>query len=88
MSPKEKAKAGLRLLKEAVLELVGNHPNGITPNEVREELELFSPNRNGDHKDALLWGIENMLAVERLAETRMVDGRNRIFLIGKTATQS
>ena len=25
--------------------------------EVREELELFSPNKNGDHKDALLWGI-------------------------------
>ena len=88
MDPKEKAKAGLWLLKEAVLELVGNHPDGITPNEVREELGLFSPNKNGDHKDALLWGIQNVLEVEGLAETRKVDDRNRIFLACNTAVQS
>ena len=61
---------------------------GSLDDEVREELELFSPNKNGDHKDALLWGIENMLAVDGLTETRMVDKRNRIFLVGKAAVQS
>ena len=88
MDPKEKSKAGLCLLEAAVLELVGNHPDGITPNDVRSELGLFSPNKNGDYKAVLLWGIENMLAVEGLTETRMVAGRNRIFLIDKTATQN
>jgi hypothetical protein len=79
MTAREKAKAGVWLLKQAVLELVKQRP-GITPNEVRDELDLYSPNPNGDHKDTLLWGIENLLAVEGLMETRKADGRNRLFL--------
>jgi hypothetical protein len=87
MDAKEKAKAGVWLLKQAVLEVVGANP-GVTPNEVREELELFSPNINGDHKDTLLWGIANILAVEGLAEIRKEDGRNRMFLVERQSLES
>lgn len=87
MTAKEKAKAGVWLLKQAVLELVKQRP-GITPNEIREELDLRSPNLQGDYGDTLLWGIGNLLEVERLAETKKVDGRNRLFPAGQSATPS
>jgi len=66
MNAKEQAKAGLWLLKQAGLEFVKEHP-GLTPNEVRDALDLYSPNTNGDHKDTLLWDIENLLAAERVS---------------------
>jgi predicted transcriptional regulator len=82
MNAREKAKAGLWLLKQAVLEYVTEHP-GITPKEVREALDLNSPNPSGDFKHHLLWGIDNILKVEELIETKKVDGRNRLSPVHK-----
>jgi hypothetical protein len=78
MNANEKAKAGLWLLKQAVFEFVKEHP-GVTSTEVQDALDLCSPNPNGDRKDALLWGIENILRVEGLIEMNKSDGRNRLF---------
>lgn len=63
MTAQEKAKAGVWLLKEAVVEFIREHPEGITPAEVRDKLELNSPDKGG-HKDNLLWGIHNLLNLE------------------------
>jgi hypothetical protein len=82
MTANEKAKAGVWLLKQAVLELVRQRP-GITPNEGREALDLNSPNPSGDYKDTLLWGIGNLLEVEGLMETRKQEGRNHLFPVGQ-----
>jgi hypothetical protein len=63
MSAEEKAKAGIWLLKEAVLEFVKDHP-GATSREVKDALSLASPNEKDEREDQLLWGIDNMLMVE------------------------
>jgi hypothetical protein len=82
VSAKEKAKEGKRLLKQAVFDLVTERP-GITPKEVMDELDLYSPNMKGDFKDNLFRGIESLLSREKLTETRLEENRNRLYPVGK-----
>lgn len=86
MNAKEKAKAGIWLLKQAVLEFIGEHPDGVKPSEIRDELGLTCPDVSGDFKDHLAWGIHNMLFVEGLIEKRKIDNRNHFFLANQPAT--
>jgi hypothetical protein len=82
----EKAREGLRLLKEAVLEYCREYPDGIRPDQVRKALGLFSRNPDGKQKDLLLWGLVNLLLCDGTAERRKDhDGRLRIFAPGETA---
>jgi hypothetical protein len=77
MSTTEKAKEGVRLLKEAVLEYVAAHP-GATTRDVQEALDLESRNEEGKFKDQLLWGIDNLLRAEnkmRFDKTKRPQGR-------------
>ncbi|MBK8467028.1 MAG: hypothetical protein IPL32_14500 [Chloracidobacterium sp.] len=78
MNDKEKAQEGLRLLKEAVLELIRKHPEGIRPNAIKDELDLWSPDKKGKHKDTLLWGIHNLLETDDLVERRNDDTPRRL----------
>lgn len=40
MTTPEKAEAGLRLLKQAILEVLANDPRGMQPSQVRDALGL------------------------------------------------
>ena len=83
MNAKEKAKAAVWLLKEAVLEYVKDHP-GATSREIKDELGLACPNENGEREDGLLWGIDNMLIVEEKMRMEVVSHRTHRYIIPST----
>jgi uncharacterized protein len=60
MTPHEKAQQGLSLLKEAVLEELGNHPEGLQNAQVAEFLGLRSDYK-GANKDYLSWSVLGLL---------------------------
>ena len=63
MIPKSKAQAGWRLLNEAILDLLANHPNGLGNAEIADQLEIRS-NYLGKSKDFLSWSLLGMLLNE------------------------
>ncbi len=79
MTAREKAKAGLWLIKEAVLHYLAEHPEGVASAEARRELGLENP--TGERKDYLFWGLALQLKEEGRVESRTVDGQNRLFLV-------
>ena len=56
----EKAQLGLRMLKEAVFELVIANPNGVTNADAARELGIQSDN-NGKQKDYLSYSVLGLL---------------------------
>lgn len=60
MTPHEKAQQGLSLLKEAVLETLGNHPEGLQNAQVADLLGLRSDYK-GANKDYLSWSVIGLL---------------------------
>ena len=80
MSTKEKAKEGMRLLEEAVFELMRVRP-GITKRETLDELEVSSPDEKGEFGDNLLWGIHNRLRSKGLMRTEKVRNRNHFYAV-------
>lgn len=80
MSTREKAKEGMRLLEEAVFELMRDRP-GITKRETLDELELSSPDEKGEFGDNLLWGIHNLLRAKGLMRIEKVRNRNRFYAV-------
>jgi hypothetical protein len=87
MIAQEKAKVGVWLLKQAVLDLVGQHEDGVKSSDIRDELGLRSPDNKGGRKDNLAWGVMNLLLNDNLIEKKNVDGRTRFFLIAKSPSQ-
>jgi hypothetical protein len=81
MTPQEKAKCGLWLLKEAYLEYVATRPDGVRGEEVREALELpVDADSEGEHKGWLLWGLGNLLVQEGKLVKRRVGRGHKNFL--------
>ena len=60
MTPHEKAQRGLSLLKEAVLEVLGNHPEGLQNAQIADLLGLRSDYK-GANKDYLSWSVLGLL---------------------------
>lgn len=60
---RQKAQQGLRLLKGAVLELLEQHPEGLTNAEVAEHLGVRS-DYQGAAKDYLSWSVLGLLLNE------------------------
>jgi hypothetical protein len=56
MTPREKAKAGLRLLEQSVLDLLKEHPEGLTNSEIEHALDIAS-DRNGEQRGWLSWSV-------------------------------
>jgi hypothetical protein len=84
MTASEKAKAGLWLLKESVLQYLEDFPDGISARTAAEDLGLKSKNNSKDTH--LFWGLENLLTGEGkiCSETREGGGRTRhIKLVSK-----
>ena len=60
MTSREKAIAGLTLLKEAIVGLLEHHPKGLRNAEIAEELDLRS-DYLGSQKDYLSWSVLGLL---------------------------
>jgi hypothetical protein len=76
MKPEELARAGLWLLRQAVLSYLADHP-GATGSEVRDELGLNQDrDRHGGHRFHLFWGLGNLLE----QEGEVVNRDGRLFL--------
>jgi uncharacterized protein len=60
MTPHDKAQQGLSLLKEAILEILANHPEGLQNAEIAEHLGLRSDYK-GANKDYLSWSVLGLL---------------------------
>jgi hypothetical protein len=60
MTPHEKAQQGLSLLREAILEVLGNHPEGLQNAQIADLLGLRSDYK-GANKDYLSWSVLGLL---------------------------
>jgi hypothetical protein len=63
-SPEAKAAMGLALIKEAILDYLHNHPNGLRNAEIARNLTLES-DHEGKQKDYLTYSILGILLKER-----------------------
>ena len=77
MTPHEKAQRGLSLLKEAILEILGNHPEGLQNAQIADLLGIRSDYK-GANKDYLSWSVLGLLfnsgQVERQGRRYMLSG--------------
>ena len=64
MTPKDKAQQGLALLKEAIIETLRDHPDGLINAEVADQLEIRS-DYLGKQKDYLSWSVLGLLLNDR-----------------------
>ena len=75
MTPIEKARAGLSMLKEAIVETIREHPDGLRNAEVADLLDLRSDYQGGQ-QDYLSWSVIGLLLnegkVERKEDKRYV----------------
>ncbi len=75
MTPHEKAQGGLSLLKEAILEVLANHPEGLQNAQIADLLGLRSDYK-GANKDYLSWSVLGLLfnagRIERKGRTYVV----------------
>ena len=69
MTPREKANQGLVLLKEAILETLREHPEGLRNAEIADRLELRS-DFLGKQKDYLSWSVLGLLVNDSLVVQR------------------
>jgi hypothetical protein len=89
MDPKEKAKAGLWLLKQAVIDHLRSKPAGERPKMICEELGLHSKNAQDERKDYLMWGLQHMLEADGQARTEKdQNGHSVLVPILPASTQS
>jgi hypothetical protein len=81
MTAREKSHVGLDLLKQAILELLQQHPDGLTNIEIARELDLESAFEGGQ-KNYLSWSILGLLLAEN-AVIYTLDGRNRRYQLAR-----
>ena len=82
MTPQEKAKTGLWLLKQAVLDFLETQPNGAArPNEIRDALDLHDEDFKGENKGRLLWGLGNLLKKEGKVQKAELGGFDHLVLV-------
>ncbi len=60
MTPRDKAQQGVAFLKEAILETLRNHPEGLNNAQIADLLEIRS-NYKGANKDYLSWSVLGLL---------------------------
>lgn len=75
MKPYDKAQQGLQLLKESILELLAQKPNGLRNSEIAEELGIHSDYLGGQ-EDYLSWSVLGLL----LKETKVIRKGKQYFV--------
>jgi hypothetical protein len=64
MSPAAKVEAGYKLMKEAVAEYLGSHPEGVSAADMRDALGFTDENEKGERKGYAMWAVLNLLIRE------------------------
>ena len=82
MNPHEKAQQGLSLLKEAILEILASHPEGLQNAQVADLLGLRSDYK-GANKDYLSWSVLGLLFNDR-----RVDRNGRRYTLSRGGAQN
>jgi hypothetical protein len=68
MTPRQKASKGLELLEESVLDLLTNHPEGLSNSVIERELGIES-DRNGEQRGWLCWSVlSTLISKKRIAK--------------------
>ena len=78
MTPEEKAQKGLSLIKEAILDLLDMHLNGLRNCEIATKLNIHS-DYLGSNKDFLSWSVLGILLNDKM----IVRKDKRYFLNNK-----
>ena len=76
-SPQGKAQAALAQMEDAVLQLLGKHPEGLTNAEVARSLGIET-GEPGEHRNMLSWSIVGRLINSGRVE-RIWRGRQRLI---------
>lgn len=63
LNSRSMARVGLELLKSAIIELLGEHPNGLPNVKVADLLDIHSE-RRGVQRDYLSWSVLSLLMTE------------------------
>jgi len=75
----EKAKAGVNMIKEAILEYLREHPNGVSNAEIVRDLKLES-DFEGENHNYLSWSVIGLLVNEgKIRYERR--GRSRFYFL-------
>ncbi len=82
MTPREKSGAGLDLLKEALVEYLVQHPEGLTNIEITRGLGLES-DFEGGQKNYLSWSVLGILLAEKLVRYEK-QGNTRLYFADTT----
>jgi len=83
MTEFEKAHSGLSLLKQAILEHLTAHPEGLRNVEIAEALGLRS-DFEGEQKDYLSWSLIGLLVNEGKVLYRKVGQARKYFAQGES----
>lgn len=79
MSPKEKSIYAVSLLKEAILEVIQQNPEGIINNDIARSLKLES-DFEGNQKNYLSWSILGLLVNEGRVKYKKIGSRKLYFI--------
>jgi uncharacterized protein len=69
MTPYDKAQEGVNLLKQAILETLKTHPEGLRNADIANTLDIRSDYLGGN-KDYLSWSILGLLLNEKAIERK------------------
>ena len=75
----KQAEHGLKQLKQAIVEYIATHPDGVTNAQVATDLQLES-DFEGKHQNYLSWSILGLLVNEGLIRYRL-NGRSKIYFV-------
>ncbi|WP_191861077.1 hypothetical protein [Hanstruepera ponticola] len=78
MSPKEKSIHAVSLLKEAILEVINQHPEGVGNSDIARSLNLES-DFEGSQKNYLSWSIIGLLVNEGKVKYKKIGQRKLYF---------
>ncbi len=79
MNAKEKSIYAISLLKEAILEVISNNPQGIGNSDVAQLLELES-DFEGSQKNYLSWSVIGLLVNEGKVRYKKIGARKLYFI--------
>jgi hypothetical protein len=75
----DKAQAGLKMIKDAILSELKHHPDGMTNAEITHNLGLESDS-DGKQRNYLAWSILALLLSEGKIKSEL-EGRHRSYLL-------